>query len=123
MFGLYAKHNQLLSDLNESMINITSKAMIYYRSVKHGNIGVMDVNMELPFEQSYIHAIGRSWNNMTNSKAKELETFLERRATDLAISKEPSRETKKITNYLTTAGNAADGEATKAQRTEEEQAD
>ena len=60
---------------------------------------------------------------MTNSKAKELETFLGRRATELAISKEPSRETKKITNYLTTAGNAADGEATKAQRTEEEQVD
>ena len=72
MFGLYAKHNQLLSDLNESITSkaMTSKVMIYYRSVKHGNIGVMDVNMELPFEQSYIHAIGRSWNNMTNSKAK-----------------------------------------------------
>ena len=64
--------------------------MVWYRSSKQTNQSIpwSKGEMQLPFEDAYEHGIGRSWNNMTAAKVKELESAMGKDAAKLAIERE-----------------------------------
>ena len=96
MFEMYANHNSLLRQLDESITAIRVKAMAWYRNAKKTDL-LSRFNLTLPWEHAYEHAIGRSWNNMTSAKAKELEKRLGRKAAEMVIFNEEvgAREEKR----------------------------
>ena len=85
IFELYAEHNALIKKLDESVVKIRSKSMIFYRGFKRSAkpIPWLFPVMELPFEQAFEHALGRPWNNMTSSKLKSLEHSLGKEAASI----------------------------------------
>ena len=101
IFELYAEHNALIKKLDESVVKIRSKSMIFYRGFKRSAkpIPWLFPVMELPFEQAFEHALGRPWNNMTSSKLKSIEHSLGKEAASIALEKE-TREVPTVINLL-----------------------
>lgn len=87
MFELLANHDSILRQLDESIAAIRVKSMSWYRATKKSDL-FSKLNLSLPWEHAYEHAIGRVWNNMTSAKAKELDKALGRKAAELAIAEE-----------------------------------
>jgi YesN/AraC family two-component response regulator len=90
VFSLLADQNEVIKQLSDNLTQIRAKEMVWYRSAKQTNKAIpwSSVEMQLPFESAYEHAIGRTWNNMTASKLKDLEAALGKEAASLSISKE-----------------------------------
>ena len=108
MFELYANHDALLRQLDASITAIRAKAMVWYRRVKRTELASTH-NLALPWEHAYEHAIGRVWNNLTTAKARELERHLGRKAAELAIAQEETRQGDPDEKRQRTAG--SDGPA------------
>ena len=91
MFSLLAEQNEVIKQLSDNLTQLRAKEMVWYRSSKQTNKAIpwSSVEMQLPFESAYEHAIGRTWNNMTASKLKDLlKAALGKEAASLSISKE-----------------------------------
>ena len=89
-FELFTKQNDHIVGLNTSLVQLRSRAMIYYRLSKKtcGSIPWSNTEMVLPFETAYEHAIGRKWNNCTSAKVDIIERGISKEAAQLAIEKE-----------------------------------
>ena len=96
LLAALAKHHSLIDRLDRSAINVRAKIFTYYRLTKRLNASTDSLNVEmlLPWEHAYEHAIAfdRPWNNITKSKAMELENALGREAFKLCKRSERSKE-------------------------------
>ena len=96
MFELYAAQSAALATLTSGLTDIRAKSMVWYRASKRLSTSIpwLDTaKMQLPFEGAFEHAIGRTWNNMTTSKANQLEAALGREAVLIAKTKESRSDT------------------------------
>lgn len=87
-----ADHHSLIDRLGESSVNLRAKIFVFYRRCKSLNLDIpwLDAAMQLPWEAAYEHACARPWNNVTASKAKEVEAGLSKAAALLAMKEEPT---------------------------------
>lgn len=95
LLAALAKHHALIDRLDRSAVNVRAKIFTYYRLTKRLNASAdwLNVEMVLPWEHAYEHAIAfdRPWNNITKSKAIELENSLGREAFKVCKRNETKR--------------------------------
>lgn len=91
VLAAFAEHHSLIDKLAQSSVKLRAKIFGFYRRCKSLNLDIPWLNaaMQLPWEAAYEHACSRPWNNVTASKAKELETGLGKAAALLAMKAEP----------------------------------
>ena len=85
-----AHHHDLIEKCNQSAVKLRAKVFSFYRCSKRVNMDTpwLNLDMKLPFEDAFQHAIGRPWNNLTTSKAELLERGLGKSATQLCLKEE-----------------------------------
>lgn len=90
MFSLLSQQGEAIKQLSNSLTQLRAREMAWYRCSKRTSKSIpwASADMQLPFEGAYEHAIGRSWNNMTASKLKELEHAMGKEAARIAIEEE-----------------------------------
>ena len=94
IFSLLSQQGEAVRRMSNNLTQLRASEMVWYRASKRTSKSVpwATAEMQLPFESAYEHAIGRSWNNMTTNKLKELEHSMGKEAARMAIDQESAKE-------------------------------